>query len=1105
MLKKRISIILVLSLLLATISTVTVMPVATYAAAPAGWRDIQPLKIFYNATREGWAGSGGCLEVSGTQVPTDTSVTYNSLPSMRYNITGYSSGDWWLDYICFRDDWGTLDITKYVSGGSLEFYIKGDAGGESFKIGLQDAVNDRSAGTNLLNLVTVGAGSYVTVTTSWQKVTIPLTDIITSQSGLVSKQMRNLVVMPSDNPPSTEKFWLNDVKITYATGKEPAYPNIKVNQEGYKTNQPKIAIVSGFEDIFAATTSTAFQVKNASDGSVVYSGTLTLKSDYDAASGERVFNADFSSLTTAGQYYISLSLSGAENSPVFTIDDSVYSGVLGDLVKFYYYHRADIAIGSPYVTDYPHPAYHSDDYNCPLASDSSITKDVSGGWYDAGDTVKPINAGALAAAELLYAYEMFPTAFGDNTNIPESGNGIPDLLDEVKCELNYIMKMQDSASGGFYSSVISNGDQLTGARQICDLSGSTGQVKGTPNTADAVAILAHAYTVFQSIDSSFASTCLSAALNGWTYLQNNLSCIPIADGSTYQDSEDLYDRMWAAGSLYKATGNANYGGNYFVAHYNDSTITTKFTGGNDYSVYIGMPWLYAYFQYMKASNLNSSVVSYFNTNFDTWKQDKVSRYNNNTWSTLLSDSNMFWGCLQSANQTALGIAVGSQICGTYDDAAKNVVRGMVNFCLGANPLNISFISGEGTNSTQDVFSNIFGSDGLAGIPKGFMPCGINPIEGSGYSPFPLKCFADVNSDWAVAEQGILANSSVVFNVALASIEGGSGATPTPTATGSATPTPTQTPTPTTTPTTTPTPTPTPTTTSTLLFTDGFESNNFTGGGWTNSGCDLQTTYKYAGTYAARFNSSDSLTKAISTSGYSDIQVSYARYTRSCETDDHFIAEWYNGSAWTALEDLTGNSSWTVMTWSLPSGAGDNASFQLRFRTSHNGSSDYAYLDSVLITGTSSTATPTPTPTLTPTPTPTPGDNLVLGKTATMLNGNDRYNPVNNAIDGNSSTYAQSDDDVAWDLSVDLGSSYSISRIVVNTDTSNYATQYTLQISTDGTNWTTVATETNGNGTIKTYTFTSVSARYVKMDVTAEYGGYAGLFGHAIRELGIYAQ
>jgi hypothetical protein len=137
-----------------------------------------------------------------------------------------------------------------------------------------------------------------------------------------------------------------------------------------------------------------------------------------------------------------------------------------------------------------------------------------------------------------------------------------------------------------------------------------------------------------------------------------------------------------------------------------------------------------------------------------------------------------------------------------------------------------------------------------------------------------------------------------------------------------------------------------------LFYDGFESMDFATGAWINSGCGFSSFYKYAGLYSVMFNSSGSLTRSISTANYQNIQVSYARYTRLCETDDHFIAEWYNGTTWTTLENLTGNSSWTVRTFTLPSGANNNPNFKIRFRTSHNGSFDYAYLDEVRVSANS---------------------------------------------------------------------------------------------------------------------------------------------------------
>lgn len=202
---------------------------------------------------------------------------------------------------------------------------------------------------------------------------------------------------------------------------------------------------------------------------------------------------------------------------------------------------------------------------------------------------------------------------------------------------------------------------------------------------------------------------------------------------------------------------------------------------------------------------------------------------------------------------------------------------------------------------------------------------------------------------------------------------------TPSPTIRITPTPIKTPTPVILPTATPSSTPAGRIT---LYSDGFESGNLTGGGWTNSGCTVTSAYKYAGTYAALFNSSDSLHKTINTNNYGNIQVQYARLTRNCETDDFFIAEWYNGSIWTTLESLPGNSAWAVKTWDLPVGAANNASFQIRFRTSHNGASDYAYLDEVRVTGINMTATPTISPDITPTPNPSASPTPVVTPTPT---------------------------------------------------------------------------------------------------------------------------
>lgn len=135
--------------------------------------------------------------------------------------------------------------------------------------------------------------------------------------------------------------------------------------------------------------------------------------------------------------------------------------------------------------------------------------------------------------------------------------------------------------------------------------------------------------------------------------------------------------------------------------------------------------------------------------------------------------------------------------------------------------------------------------------------------------------------------------------------------------------------------------------------DGFENNNFTQIGWTSSGADIQSTYKYEGNYAARFNWSDSITHPLlyGTYFYHDIKVEYARFSPNFTGSQHFIAEWFDGTNWHTLEDIAGTFAWEKKTFTLPASAANNVNFQLRFRSSGIGIVNYAYLDSVKVRGT----------------------------------------------------------------------------------------------------------------------------------------------------------
>ena len=154
-----------------------------------------------------------------------------------------------------------------------------------------------------------------------------------------------------------------------------------------------------------------------------------------------------------------------------------------------------------------------------------------------------------------------------------------------------------------------------------------------------------------------------------------------------------------------------------------------------------------------------------------------------------------------------------------------------------------------------------------------------------------------------------------------------------------------TPTPTSTPTPTPTSTPTPT-----LFSDGFESGNYTTGGWVcKSGCEIKNTGAYEGTYCSAINYNDYMEKAVSTSGSSNIQVKYVCKSEGVASTGQFISEWYDGSTWNTIESITGytSSSYQVKSFSLPAAAANKIGFQLRFRCSNAGSGR-VYIDNVQV-------------------------------------------------------------------------------------------------------------------------------------------------------------
>ena len=189
---------------------------------------------------------------------------------------------------------------------------------------------------------------------------------------------------------------------------------IRINQLGYAPGLPKRAAL--LDQTSARLLDEAGQELRRFDG---------LRPWFDPASGDRVALIDLGHLAP-GDYC----LSAGEESRRIRVERRPYSALTGALVKGLYYQRCGCALEAAHAGPYAHAACHT--APAKLYENPEVELDASGGWHDAGDYGRYVSPAAVTVGHLLYAYRWFPKAFQDALNIPESGNGLPDVLNECR-------------------------------------------------------------------------------------------------------------------------------------------------------------------------------------------------------------------------------------------------------------------------------------------------------------------------------------------------------------------------------------------------------------------------------------------------------------------------------------------------------------------------------------------------------------------------------------------------------------------------------------------------------------------------------------------------
>jgi len=669
----------------------------------------------------------------------DTVNTYAGMPIVKAPQSG--------GCLVLRN-WNTSDLSAYRANGVISFMIKSE-GAKTITIGLQDHVMERKK-QEITSAITVED-----LSTEWMQVSIPLEDFFTQMPELDEEYLWTIRVNTDG------KAYLANMIIS-SEAPETVYPTIKVNQIGYRPGGEKKALVSGFREILLCDNATEFQLITTDTQEIVYAGTLSLVDDYDEHSGEAVYVMDFSEWKEEGEYrVIFMDYNKVTYGSVpFVIGETVYEQLLSDVCRYYYFQRANVALERKYAGEWAREGLFMEDYNMAFLSDNTKKKDVSGGWFDAGDFGKYVDPGATAVYDLLWAYHFFPEDFTDGqNNIPESGNGIPDLLDEIKVELDFMLKMQDE-DGGFFHRVKPDDS----SRRIVDTFGSAGErEKATSATASCAAVMAFGSVYYKEFDTEFADVLLSSAENGWKYVKENPSVISTG---TYGTAELTSQKLWAACCLYYATGKEEYH-DYIKNHVED------FSAGFDiYSYGHGTERMQklAYFTYLLSEETSAKVTDLIRPKYETWRKAMVGCINRNPWGTALETWAYWWGSNGNALAVAMEMYIGDRLTGGNTQEAVSYAQGTFDYILGKNPLAMSYVTGEGTRSISCAYSGIFSADGLEGFPPGYMPGGVNSYDNWIMSAYPAKCYDDSSFDWVSNENAIYYNSPLVFVTALCNSE-----------------------------------------------------------------------------------------------------------------------------------------------------------------------------------------------------------------------------------------------------------------------------------------------------------------------------------------------
>jgi endoglucanase len=603
-------------------------------------------------------------------------------------------------------------------------------------------------------------------------------------------------------------FCLDDVSLT-GGAEPPVYePDtgspVRVNQVGYLTEGPKSGTF-----VTDATAALPWTV-SAADGSEAATGTTTPEG-VDPTSAQNVHTFDFSDVTEAGEGY-TVTIDGQTSEP-FTIGDDLYASLRTDALAYFYHNRSGIEIEADLVgEEYARPAGHvnvapnqgDDGVTCWAADPCDYTLDAAGGWYDAGDHGKYVVNGGISAAQMLSSYERTLTTEGADGEplgdgalaVPEQGNGVPDILDEARWQLEFLAAMQVPAGepqAGMAHHKLHD-RAWTGLPMLPHEDPQARELHppSTAATLNLAAAAAQGARLFEAYDAAFADELLTAATTAYAAAEANPAVYADpADGTgggAYSDGNVTDEFYWAAAELYATTGSSAYLDDVLGSELHGDTDAVFPRGGFSWGSTAALGAL-------TLATVDTELTSAQRVAFETMVTEAADGFAADAADAaygvpLAGVNNYVWGSNSQVMNNMVVLATAHDL--TDDTTYRDAVLSGMDYLLGRNPLNLSYVTGYGERDVENQHHRFWANQldaslptaapgSVAGGPNSALqdPVAEDLLQGCA----PAMCYVDHIESYATNEVTINWNAPLAWLASyaddLGAGDGGSGPGPDP--------------------------------------------------------------------------------------------------------------------------------------------------------------------------------------------------------------------------------------------------------------------------------------------------------------------------------------